>query len=113
MLLAVSKDRPDGLLESGRARDTVLVLGDASRGALYLALRPAASNGESPSPPPPERRAFSDFAPASRSLTFAGEPLVPPCARCVPPAGQSPAPRRIELTLGGSFELELVAVRPD
>src|SRR5215216_5105704 len=36
------------------------VLGDASRGALYLALRPAASNGESPSPPPPERRAPSD-----------------------------------------------------
>src|SRR5215475_2532587 len=60
MLLAVSKDGPDGLLESGRARDTFLLLGDASRGALYLALRPAASNGESPSPPPPERRAPSD-----------------------------------------------------
>src|SRR5690348_12301723 len=55
------------------------VLGDASRGALYLALRPAASNGESPSPPPPERRA----QPASRSfaaLALAGEPLVPPRA---------------------------------
>src|SRR5436190_20312136 len=52
------KDGPVGLLESGTARDTVLELGDASRGALYLALRPAASNGESPSPPPPERRAI-------------------------------------------------------
>src|SRR5215218_7413971 len=41
-------------------------LGDASRGALYLALRPAASNGESPSPPPPERRAPSDSLEISR-----------------------------------------------
>src|SRR6059058_2085132 len=53
------KDGPDGLLESGTARVSVLVLGDASRGALYLALRPAASTGESPSPPPPERRALT------------------------------------------------------
>src|SRR2546429_4656180 len=58
MLLLTWKDRPDGLLEYARARDTFPVLGDASRGALYLALRPAASNGESPSPPPPERRAI-------------------------------------------------------
>src|SRR5438876_11292543 len=61
MLLAVSKDGPDGLLECAGAPDTFSVLGDASRGALYLALRPAASNGESPSPPPPERRALSDL----------------------------------------------------
>src|SRR6266550_4631599 len=57
MLLLTWKDRPDGLLECADAPDTFPVLGDASRGALYLALRPAASNGESPSPPPPERRA--------------------------------------------------------
>jgi hypothetical protein len=62
MLLAVSKDGPDGLLECAGAPDTFPVLGDASRGALYLALRPAASNGESPSPPPPERRALSDLS---------------------------------------------------
>ena len=55
------KDGPDGLLESDEGAASVVVLGDASRGALYLALRPAASNGESPSPPPPERRAPSDF----------------------------------------------------
>jgi hypothetical protein len=61
MLFAVSKDGPDGLLECADGPDTFSVLGDASRGALYLALRPAASNGESPSPPPPERRALSDF----------------------------------------------------
>src|SRR5438067_9059803 len=60
MLLAVSKDGPDGLLECAGAPDTFPVLGDASRGALYLALRPAASTGESPSPPPPERRAQPD-----------------------------------------------------
>src|SRR5205809_4800554 len=62
MLRATSKDRPDGLLESIRRPVTFPVLGDASRGALYLALRPAASNGESPSPPPPERRAPSDLS---------------------------------------------------
>src|SRR6266513_4888717 len=62
MILAISKDGPDGLLECGGEADTFPVLGDASRGALYLALRPAASNGESPSPPPPERRAPSDLS---------------------------------------------------
>ena len=56
MLRATWKDGPDGLLERHGGRDTVSPLGDASRGALYLALRPAASNGESRPPPPPSGR---------------------------------------------------------
>src|SRR5215210_4198469 len=50
-LFATWKDGSTGLLDSRAEAASVPVLGDASRGALYLALRPAASNGESPSPP--------------------------------------------------------------
>jgi hypothetical protein len=52
------KDGPNGLLASVLPGITFPLLGDASRGALYLALRPAASNGEKPVATTPRATGF-------------------------------------------------------
>jgi hypothetical protein len=59
-LLASWKDRPNGLLEREDRGASVLVLGDASRVPCTWPCGPRRALGESPSPPPPERRAQPD-----------------------------------------------------
>src|ERR671936_419115 len=54
--------------KAGSLRVPSRVLGDASRGALYLALRPAASNGEKPAATTPRAAGFKPTDSGTRAL---------------------------------------------
>src|SRR5689334_3428042 len=70
VLVATWKDGPIGLLESSGAVTSLVALGDASRGALYLALWPAASTWGEPVATTPRAagslRSFWWFSPRVR-----------------------------------------------